>query len=461
MRRSTLFTSTAKLVALAVMAMLVTLPSAQAQESADREPLTLYRAVALAQETHPSVGIAQAGQDAASSVVGQAKSRWWPRLGTQASLGHYDKPMMVSPLHGFTQEEVQRIEFEQTLLQGNVSFNWTLYDGGARGARIRGAQAAHAGAVAGLAATEMGLSAQVAVAYLHVLSARGVLDAQDERIAALVAERERVEMFLQEGQAAEVELLRVDANLAETDAQRVAAATDLDLAERELARFIDVPVEAARVTRLTPVGLSQAARLAERAQLVELAAANNPELERAHQKVTAAEAQHRLTKASWIPSFDVIGSYQGFTSSAGNYSGLWNVGIALSYPLFTGGDRSNTVGRASAELNATREEMRLLELQTENDVDQALNRALEMRALVESLSRAVQLQAEVARIERLSLDAGAGTQTDYLRAEADLARARSILVEARHAEIAAWVQLARVVGELTPEWLDRNVESAR
>ena len=191
MRCSTLCTSTARVVAFAVTAVLVTLSSAQAQDSANRQPLTLYRAVALAQETHPSVGIARAGESASSSAVGQAKSRWWPRLGTQASLGHYDKPMLVSPLHGFTQEEVQRIEFEQTLLQGNVSLNWTLYDGGARGARIRGARAAHAGAVAGLAATEMGLTVRVTVAYLQVLSARGVLDAQDERIGALVAERER------------------------------------------------------------------------------------------------------------------------------------------------------------------------------------------------------------------------------------------------------------------------------
>jgi len=461
MRRSNPKTSIVGAVTLTCTLLLASMNSATAQESADRGPLTLSRAVALAQETHPSVGLARAGQDAASSAVGQAKSRWWPWLGTQASLGRYDKPMLVAPLHGFGPEEVEMIEFEQTLLQGNVSLAWTLYDGGARSARIRGAEAAHAGAVAGLAATEMGLTAQVTLAYLQVLSARGVLAAQDERIDALVAERERVEMFLQEGQAAEVELLRVEANLAGTEAQRVAAVTDLDLAERELARLIDLPVEGARVARLTPVGLSQTGRLAERAQLVELAVANNPELERAHQNVAAAEAQHRLTKASWIPSFDVMGSYQGFTSSAGNYSGLWNVGIGLSYPLFTGGDRSNTVGRASAEVNATREEMRLLQLQTENDVDQALNLALEMRALVESLSRAAQLQTEVARIERLSLDAGAGTQTDYLRAEADLARARSILVEAQHAEIAAWVQLARVVGELTPEWLDRNVESTR
>jgi outer membrane protein TolC len=405
--------------------------------------------------------VARAGEDAAASAVGQAKSRWFPFLGTQALLARYDKPMLVAPLHGFGPEEFERIEFERTLVQGNVSLAWTLYDGGARGARIRGAKAQYSGATAGLTATEMGLTTRVTVAYLQVLSARGVLDAQDERIGSLSAERERVQLFLTEGQAAEVELLRVDANLAEAEAQRVAAATDLDLAERELARLVDVPVEAARVDRLTPVGLSQAARLSERAQLVELAVTNNPELERARQSVAAAEAQHRLTKASWIPSFDVVGSYQGFTSSAGSYSDLWNVGLAFSYPLFTGGDRSNTVGRARAELDATREKMRLLELQTENDVDEALNFALETRALVESLSRAVSLQTEVARIERLSLDAGAGTQTDYLRAEADLARARSILVEARHAEIAAWVQLARVVGELTPEWLDRNVESAR
>jgi len=461
MRRSILCTSKARLVAFTVTAILVTLPSAEAQDSADGQPLTLSRAVELAQATHPSVGIARAGEGAASSAVGQAKSRWWPWLGTQASLGHYDKPMLVAPLHGLGPEVVQRIEFEQTLLQGNVSLNWTLYDGGARGARIRGAQAAHAGAVAGLAATEMGLTVQVTVAYLQVLSSRGVLDAQDDRIGALVAERERVEMFLTEGQAAEVELLRVEANIAEAEAQRVAAATELDLTERGLARLIDLPVKGARVARLTPVGLSQASRLAERAQLVKLAVSNNPQLERARQNVATAEAQHRLTKASWIPSFDVVGSYQGFTSNAGNYADLWNVGIMLSYPLFTGGDRSNTVGRARAELEVTREETRLLELQTENDVDQALNLALETRALVESLSRAVNLQTEVARIERLSLDAGAGTQTDYLRAEADLARARSILVEAQHAEIAAWVQLARVVGELTPEWLDRNVESAR
>jgi outer membrane protein TolC len=129
--------------------------------------------------------------------------------------------------------------------------------------------------------------------------------------------------------------------------------------------------------------------------------------------------------------------------------------------LFTGGNRSGQVSRASAQVDRAKEELRLEELRIREDVDRALNAALETGALVDALDRAVEHQSEVVRIEQLSLEEGAGTQTDYLRAEADLARARSLLVEAQHAEIAAWVQLARVVGELTPEWLDRNLESVR
>jgi len=40
-------------------------------------------------------------------------------------------------------------------------------------------------------------------------------------------------------------------------------------------------------------------------------------------------------------------------------------------------------------------------------------------------------------------------------------RIRSALVRARNSEIAAGVELARVMGELTPAWLDRNLENSR
>ncbi|MDO8667184.1 MAG: TolC family protein, partial [Gemmatimonadales bacterium] len=74
-----------------------------------------------------------------------------------------------------------------------------------------------------------------------------------------------------------------------------------------------------------------------------------------------------------------------------------------------------------------------------------------------ALRSAVEQSEEVARIERLSLEVGSGTQTDYLDAEANLLRARASLIEARHAEISARIELARIAGELSPDWITTKV----
>jgi outer membrane protein TolC len=79
---------------------------------------------------------------------------------------------------------------------------------------------------------------------------------------------------------------------------------------------------------------------------------------------------------------------------------------------------------------------------------------------VAALATAAAQFDEVVRIRRLTLQTGSGTQTDYLDAETDLLRARASLVEARHGEIGARVELARVAGDLTPAWLAAAVAEA-
>jgi len=93
------------------------------------------------------------------------------------------------------------------------------------------------------------------------------------------------------------------------------------------------------------------------------------------------------------------------------------------------------------------------------DLDRARAGVAEAHARVASLERAVASFVEVARIEHVALTAGSGTQTDYLRAEADLLSARANLVEARHREIGARVELARVTGALEIDWLNANLEA--
>jgi outer membrane protein TolC len=132
--------------------------------------------------------------------------------------------------------------------------------------------------------------------------------------------------------------------------------------------------------------------------------------------------------------------------------------VEVSYPLFTGGARSRGVERAAAQARAAEADIRLAARSVADGVDAGLAAYRSARARVEALEAAVAQSAEVARIEALALATGAGTQTDYLSAEAALLRARAGLAEARHAVIQARVELARATGELDAAWLSRLTE---
>jgi outer membrane protein TolC len=58
----------------------------------------------------------------------------------------------------------------------------------------------------------------------------------------------------------------------------------------------------------------------------------------------------------------------------------------------------------------------------------------------------------------LALETGAGVQTDFIRAEAELLQVRAGLARARHGEILARIRLALATGELTLRWLHENLE---
>jgi outer membrane protein TolC len=94
-------------------------------------------------------------------------------------------------------------------------------------------------------------------------------------------------------------------------------------------------------------------------------------------------------------------------------------------------------------------------------VDRALTALRAARARVTALAAAVTQSEEVTRIERLALDAGAGVQSDYLTAEAALFRARAALTDATATEVLARVELARVTGELTMDWVGAQLENVQ
>jgi len=419
-------------------------------------PLSLFDAVSLAVETHPALRAAEASFRQANAQLGQARSEWFPQLSARASLMQYQEPMIAYPLHELSATAIPI--FDETLMQGGVDLGWLVFDGGGRRARVGAARAQEEGAAVTREAVESQLIADVTRAYLAVLSTAEILDALGEHDRALQAERERVRQLLEQGQAAPVELLRVDAAIAQAAAERISTEAVLDAAERTLARMLAVEVDRVRAGALARVRLT-ARPSADRVTLLDRLERGNLDILEAQYAAQSADWTRRAAQSTWFPRLEGIGSYGLWAIPGGSTQLEWQVGLRLSYPLFTGGLRSRSVAGASARAEAAEESLALARLRGQEELDRALTSVREQHARGEAMATAVMHLTEVARIERLALDAGAGTQTDFLRAAADLHRARASLVQAEYGEIVALVELSRTTGDLTADWLRATMET--
>jgi outer membrane protein TolC len=428
-----------------------------AQPSSAQHRLTVAEAVRGALEQHPSVSAAAAAVSAAESALREAGSSYLPAVSLDAMLTRYQEPMVVAPLHGF--DPAHPPVFDRTLAQSSVSAGWLAFDGGGRGAQLMRTRAQLSGAEAAAVAAHQSLVAEVVRWYAAVLVGRDLTAAHEARVAALEQERTRAEQLLMEGRAARVVLLRAESSLSGARAELVAAAARFDSAERELERLVGLPAGSLSGAELA--ALEARGGVPAREQAARRAVGGSAELLRLAAQVEAAAASVREAQSQWWPRLHLGGRYVQYASGTGDAVGEWQAGMQLSYPIYTAGARPARQDRSRAEQRRAEAEHAAGVLRVEAAVDGALT------ALSAALSRTAAWQAavsqseEVARIERLALETGAGTQTDYLAAEAELLRVRAAWMDARFAEVVARVELARATGELGMAWVEENLGGGR
>jgi outer membrane protein len=432
----------------------------RAQEAVPPAPgeparLTLTGAAARALVRYPSVAAAAAAEEEARAAAGEAGAARLPTATAVGSAFLYQKDMVVTPIHGFG--EGLTPPFDDLLFQGALNLSYLLFDGGARRGRIRGAEAQAEATRAARDAVSQAVVDRVVSTYVEILGQQEVLSAHDRRIVSLRAERERVQKLLEVGRAAEIDRLRIDAGLAGAEADRTRVAVALDRAERDLAALVGGKVDETRAGRLVPLG-APSAPPPPREALVEPALRTSPVVEEARRRLAAAEAAVGVARSARWPEARLAGNYLAFGGGSTPFESEWNAGVQVSVPLFDGGATSKAIARKQAARQAARERLRQAELDVASEIDRALAAFQEARARALSLAAAAARLAEVVRIQKLLLETGQGTETDYLDAEADLLEARANLTHARLGEADARAGLARAAGQLTPQWIEENLE---
>lgn len=420
------------------------------------EPLTLVQAVESALERYPSIQASLAQVELSQAALGESEAKRFPVVSIGANLSRYQKPTIVHPIHAFEPDLVP--PFDRTLFQLLGDLQYTIFDGGGRRSRIDASRARTQSAQSSLVEARQRLIAEVVRAYLSSLGLQQTLEARGSSIAALELELSRVRQLFDVGRAAQIDLLRVEAAIASATADKVRTATSLEVAERSLARLTGAPIARTRASNLLPVSLT-GKTLPGREELVEAALESNATVRQARDEVSIAEAGLGESESRRLPTVNLDGRYINYGSASGANSLEWNVGVSVSYPIFTGGSVGRAIARSRAAERSAVERVKWTEAEVTGQLDRGLAAVDESIARCDALEVAVSRYEEVARIEKLRLDTGAGTELDYIHAEADLLAARASLIESRYGEISARAELARMTGSLSVEWVSTHVRS--
>lgn len=426
-------------------------PAAASGQSA---PLTLSEAAVAALESDPTLAAALAREEAAGADVQRASAGRLPSVNLEGAITRFQEPMVVAPLHSFDPSSPPR--FDEGLVQGAARLRYTAFDGGRIGSSVRAARSARDATEARTATRRMDILERVTEAYLGVLGARAHRDAAERQIAALEAEHDRARQRVETGSAAEVELLRASAALEEARAAAISSRTRTELAERSLARAMGV--DPSEVVGAPLEEIDAGDRVTDETGGTPAAPVGHPDLEAAAAYERAAGERLDGERAARLPRLDLTAAMLDYGTWSGGHVAEWQVGVAVSWPLFTGGARSALIRRTEAELSAARRETEAVTRSVDAAIDAARSAIIEADARTEALDASVGQWTEVARIEALALETGAGTQSDLLTAEASLFRARAGLADATYARLLARVRLARALGRLDLDWLQRTLE---
>ena len=395
--------------------------------------------VDLALCLNPDTRASWAGVRSAAAGVGIARAEELPAVSATIGGTGGGNKILDTPSASF-----------QTSASGfaGLSIGWLVTDFGGRRARIAGAEAERAAALAGFAGVAQDLVLQTVIATNRVVAFEAAVEAARAQEAfsraslSAAAEREKV------GSGLKVDRLQAEAAQAEAQLQLRRTEANLKIARAQLAVAAGLdPETPARVSDWLAYRDPQLVSAAA-ADLIATAERLRPDLRVREAQREAALAGLERARAARRPSIALSANPAvRFDDSIPDSAGA-SVGLTLSVPVFQGFGLAYGIRRAEAErdraaalFESTRQSVGL-------DVFASLeNFEAELANLVTARRRLASAE-EAADLALGRYRAGVGQIVDLLNAQASLAAARREQVSAEFEVRSRRVELARAIGRV-------------
>lgn len=437
--------------------------------STDTLRLTLEEAVATGLRVADEVRLSAAQADIADAQVDAARASLLPQLRINSAY--------TRTFESARSNAVSSVFNQPNTYTANANLSQTLFQGGRLVATMRAASSLAKAAQLDAQEQRALFTVMVQRAYLAALLAERLVELQETNLQLASSRLVQVQQFQNAGRAAQYDVLRAKVERANIEPLSIQAHNDLDLANLELKRLLNLPLDRPlALTSAIDAGVAQTivATYLDTTAAPDRAALRSAELvaRSRHLAITAARAEFLPTITYFFqtgfqafppPGFGFPsqrGALDAAACPAGSAAGRlcqnggWfedrNMGIQFSWPLFDG-------LRAKSALELARAQTRIADLQLQQEREQVSVEVARARAelrrakAVFDARRETSSEAQEAfRLASLRFSRGLSTQLEVSDAQLALLTSEGGEARATYDLYLATAELARALGRPIP-----------
>ncbi|PWT99491.1 MAG: hypothetical protein C5B51_27075 [Terriglobia bacterium] len=442
-----------RVVALSGLAALgAPLQPAFGQQPKDVRRITLTEAVRLALSQNHALKIARFKVTGNEQKKAGQRSAYFPSITNQSNILHVtDLENIGIPAGAFgiaggslvPARDINIGQGQKTLFSSGTQISQPL----TQLIRIHAANQSAAAEVAAsrddLKKAETEVALQVHTLYFGMLIARLQKQAAEQQSAYAKERLHENEEDIRNGNALNVAAIQGKAGLLES--QQFVLTTQLQLSDlnTELNDLLGLPLD-------TQLDLDPAVPssfdLRPRAEYLQTAWSENPEILAAEEAVRKAKAGVGGAKSAYIPDITAYArqSYQdGVPFLVRNFG---TFGVSLNYEVFDFGKRRAAVREREAELGQAQENLQRLKDQVAVGIERDYNKLERTKSMVEVASQVVRLRQESERLAQNQLTQGVVLVSDRRQSTAATYKAQADYLQASLGYLLAWAELEQAVG---------------
>ena len=418
----------------------------RAQGTADAAvPITLDQAISLARRNSPAAIQARGSERSSRAAVRSAYGAFIPNLSINVGRTRQWSDQATTSFDPRTGEQLSG----PTTYNSGLSLSATLFEG-RRLYELSSARATVGAAEASQVTQQFQVALDVSQQFYNALAA---LESEAAARAQLDQAQQQLRYSatrVRAGVATKSDSLRSLIQVGNAQLAVLEAQTALRSANAALSRLIG----SERTVTANPADSVVAPldpALLDTVRLSRLAL-EGPAVRQARANLEAARATRRAASGAYLPT--ITASYSrsgsgidqrfGFGDQQYRYRGQFNLG--LSYPLFNGFTREETVVRADVAEDNARAQLRDAELLARQTLVQNLDQLRTAQARVEVQRVSVLAAREDLRVQQQRYQAGASTLLDVLTSQTQLSQAESALIQARLDARVARARLESLIG---------------